>query len=69
MMTQIQKDGALGFLYLLLEKTRFVDDCAVLTEAWAAATMARFCGLITESSHSRIVRYLDNRDYEIKESY
>ncbi len=69
-MTQLQKDRALGFLYLLLEKTRYAEqDPHILSETWVAATMANFCGLVTKSSHDRIVRYLDNRDFEMKEHY
>ncbi len=69
-MTQLENDKAVGFLFLMLEKTRYDSgNPCILSEAWAAATMAKLCGLVTQSSHDRIVRYLDNRDFEMKENY
>lgn len=70
-MTQLEKDRALGYLYLLLEMTRVVEktqNIDILMETWGAATMAAKCGLITASSLERILRYLDKKEAEIKAS-
>jgi hypothetical protein len=65
-MTQLQKDQALGFLYLLLEKTRYASQKPeIFSETWATAIMAKKCGLITKSSCDRILSYLDNKEKEI----